>query len=339
MLGPHPHSPTSALAPPSTSPRTSPPPRLPGLHRQSVELLLPLIGATDLDDWPGGIRQQFKARRAGWRGPRAVGGVATRHHRQQAGRSGTPGQRRPRAAQGKGRCALGSRLHRPTHYPPHLPPPTAPPTSSPHTTHHPPNYRNPSSQAALPLMERLLSRLRRDAPDLGGRLAASILDDADAVGAWVGDSLAAVLFPTAETFKEVLNYASSRDATGLTLLINPQWRGGQLVSDWGIGPWRARREAQVASFEQTFCLAQAGEVALGLLGWVWVRGRRARRCLDARRPPSPGQRPPPAAYRPPPPLAPYLPSSCASRGTMCACCGPTPGRGTSSWPDRVAGPT
>ena len=32
-----------------------------GIKRQRVELLLPLIGATDLDDWPGGIRQQFKA--------------------------------------------------------------------------------------------------------------------------------------------------------------------------------------------------------------------------------------------------------------------------------------
>ncbi|GAX83781.1 hypothetical protein CEUSTIGMA_g11206.t1 [Chlamydomonas eustigma] len=32
-----------------------------GMRRQHVELLLPLIGATDLDDWPGGIRQQFKA--------------------------------------------------------------------------------------------------------------------------------------------------------------------------------------------------------------------------------------------------------------------------------------
>lgn len=28
-----------------------------GIKRQHVELLLPLIGATDLDDWPGGIRQ------------------------------------------------------------------------------------------------------------------------------------------------------------------------------------------------------------------------------------------------------------------------------------------
>ena len=32
-----------------------------GIQRQRVELLLPLIGATDLDDWPGGVRQQFKA--------------------------------------------------------------------------------------------------------------------------------------------------------------------------------------------------------------------------------------------------------------------------------------
>lgn len=32
-----------------------------GVRRQRLELLLPLIGATDLDDWPGGVRQQFKA--------------------------------------------------------------------------------------------------------------------------------------------------------------------------------------------------------------------------------------------------------------------------------------
>ncbi|GLJ51696.1 hypothetical protein SUGI_1098740 [Cryptomeria japonica] len=32
-----------------------------GLTRLQLEVLLPLIGATDLDDWPGGIQQQFKA--------------------------------------------------------------------------------------------------------------------------------------------------------------------------------------------------------------------------------------------------------------------------------------
>ena len=32
-----------------------------GFSMQAVELNLPLIGATDLDDWPGGIRQQYRA--------------------------------------------------------------------------------------------------------------------------------------------------------------------------------------------------------------------------------------------------------------------------------------
>ncbi|CAK9207812.1 unnamed protein product [Sphagnum jensenii] len=32
-----------------------------GKTRLQLELLLPLIGATDLDDWPGGIQQQYKA--------------------------------------------------------------------------------------------------------------------------------------------------------------------------------------------------------------------------------------------------------------------------------------
>jgi len=32
-----------------------------GYRLLDVEFLLPLIGATDLDDWPGGVRQQFKA--------------------------------------------------------------------------------------------------------------------------------------------------------------------------------------------------------------------------------------------------------------------------------------
>ena len=32
-----------------------------GKTTQAIELNLPLIGATDLDDWPGGIRQQYGA--------------------------------------------------------------------------------------------------------------------------------------------------------------------------------------------------------------------------------------------------------------------------------------
>jgi hypothetical protein len=32
-----------------------------GIHRHAVRLLLPLIGATELDDWPGGARQMMEA--------------------------------------------------------------------------------------------------------------------------------------------------------------------------------------------------------------------------------------------------------------------------------------
>jgi hypothetical protein len=43
---------------------------------------------------------------------------------------------------------------------------------------------------------------------------------------------------------------------GLTLLVNPQWTSGNVVSDFGIGPWRRRNEDFVASFEQTYVLKQ-----------------------------------------------------------------------------------
>jgi hypothetical protein len=62
-----------------------------GVRRQRLELLLPLIGATDLDDWPGGVRQQFKAAAplvegGGGRGMRSCGDLATQvtHRRNQA---------------------------------------------------------------------------------------------------------------------------------------------------------------------------------------------------------------------------------------------------------------
>lgn len=124
-----------------------------GIKRQRVELVLPLIGATDLDDWPGGIRQQFKA--------------------------------------------------------------------------------------ASPMVERLLRQLKT-VPGLEGPLSAKILDDADAVGAWTGDNLALVLFPTAETLAEVRKITEARP-NGLVLIVNPQWTTqGQVISDFGIFPWQKK---------------------------------------------------------------------------------------------------
>lgn len=140
-----------------------------GVKRQRVELLLPLIGATDLDDWPGGIRQQFKA--------------------------------------------------------------------------------------AQPMVEELLRELKK-LPGLEGRLSARILDDGDAVAAWEGGALAAVLFPTAETLGEVRKIAEAR-RDGLVLIVNPQWQKGNVVSDLGLLPWvRKANEELVGSFQETYTLRQ-----------------------------------------------------------------------------------
>lgn len=45
-------------------------------------------------------------------------------------------------------------------------------------------------------------------------------------------------------------------AGGLALMINPQWQPGNLVNDFGIGPWRRRSEDFVGSFEEVYFLKQ-----------------------------------------------------------------------------------
>ncbi|KAL4527499.1 hypothetical protein Ndes2526A_g08718 [Nannochloris sp. 'desiccata'] len=139
-----------------------------GAKRQRVELVLPLIGATDLDDWPGGIRQQFKA--------------------------------------------------------------------------------------ATPMIERLLRQLKK-LPGLEGPLSATLLDDADAVGAWVGDNLALVVFPTAETLNKVRKLAEERP-NALFILVNPQWTTeGQVISDFGILPWVKKAAMEfIETFKDGYCI-------------------------------------------------------------------------------------
>lgn len=59
------------------------------------------------------------------------------------------------------------------------------------------------------MVEELLRGLKQ-LPGLEGPLVARILDDGDAVAAWEGGKLAAVLFPTAETLGEVRRIAEAR---------------------------------------------------------------------------------------------------------------------------------
>jgi hypothetical protein len=54
----------------------------------------------------------------------------------------------------------------------------------------------------------------------------------------------------------VQELAEARKNDGLVLLINPQWQGGQAVSDFGFGPWKRRKEEFVATFQDVFFLKQ-----------------------------------------------------------------------------------
>ena len=89
-------------------------------------------------------------------------------------------------------------------------------------------------QAAKPMVEDLLRRLRQ-LPGLEGPLPARILDDGDAVAAWEGKGLAAVLFPTAETLGEVRRIAEARR---WARQVSWAWEAG-LVEGWG---WRSSPE-------------------------------------------------------------------------------------------------
>jgi hypothetical protein len=55
--------------------------------------------------------------------------------------------------------------------------------------------------------------------------------------------------------RQVRQIAEAR-AEGLVLLVNAQWQGGQAISDFGVGPWRRRTEAFVASFVEVYSLRQ-----------------------------------------------------------------------------------
>lgn len=141
-----------------------------GVRRQQLELLLPLIGATDIDDWPGGVRQQFKA--------------------------------------------------------------------------------------VLPMVESILQGLK-GTPELQGPLQASIWDQGDAVGAWLGDKLVAVVFPTPETLPQATQAAGvDADEGKLALLINPQWQPGQVISDFGFGAKRRDCENFLGAFQDVYYLRQ-----------------------------------------------------------------------------------
>ncbi|KAK9840583.1 hypothetical protein WJX81_002940 [Elliptochloris bilobata] len=109
--------------------------------------------------------------------------------------------------------------------------------------------------AARGMVEDTLRQLKQ-AEGLQGPLAARWLDEADCVGAWEGDKLAAAVFPTADSVGMLREIDGDRDGKRLMLVFNPQWQtDGQIVSDFGFGRGKLEAEAFVGDF-QDVCVMQ-----------------------------------------------------------------------------------
>lgn len=109
-------------------------------------------------------------------------------------------------------------------------------------------------QVAAPMVERMLVEVRRVANgELDGRLTPEVIDNADAVGLWSSPKLLCVLHPTAETLNTIIE-RSQEPSCQVVILVNPQWttRESQVISDFGIGPWRQRAEDFLSQFTTAF---------------------------------------------------------------------------------------
>ncbi|KAK9819742.1 hypothetical protein WJX72_001819 [[Myrmecia] bisecta] len=68
-------------------------------------------------------------------------------------------------------------------------------------------------------------------------------------------AVAAIVFPTADRLSQIK--ALAKEEGRALLIVNPQWReSGQVVSDFGIGPWKRAAMDFLATFRDSFLLAE-----------------------------------------------------------------------------------
>ena len=97
----------------------------------------------------------------------------------------------------------------------------------------------------------------------GGEMSAKRVDkDNDPVGVLqnAAGTVRALVIPNAQDLDALRALASLGDAneTQVTLLVNPQWvESGQIISDFGIGPWKKRAMDFLDTFESTYALTES----------------------------------------------------------------------------------
>jgi hypothetical protein len=111
-------------------------------------------------------------------------------------------------------------------------------------------------------METASAMIRLVDPD-GGEMSAKRVDkDNDPVGVLqnAAGTVRALVIPNAQDLDELRALAKLGDANAaaVTLLVNPQWvESGQVISDFGIGPWRRRADDFLRTFESTYALTES----------------------------------------------------------------------------------
>lgn len=109
------------------------------------------------------------------------------------------------------------------------------------------------------LTSTLLQRLSSSSSSSSGvKVAVKRIDDGGVEGepcaiVYPEDSkdIVAVVFPTSDRLKQIQDLAKETDRP--CLIVNPQWReAGQVISDFGIGPWKKAALDFLAQFEQTY---------------------------------------------------------------------------------------
>lgn len=106
------------------------------------------------------------------------------------------------------------------------------------------------------------SLLRRIIGNPSAEIAAKRLDDGGVEGEPCAvlypkedKSIAAVVYPTADRLDQIKSLATN--AGRPLLLVNPQWREeGQVISDFGVGPWRKAAMDFLSQFQLTYSLKE-----------------------------------------------------------------------------------
>mmetsp|Transcript_22831 Transcript_22831/g.70956 ORF Transcript_22831/g.70956 Transcript_22831/m.70956 type:complete len:409 (+) Transcript_22831:457-1683(+) len=119
--------------------------------------------------------------------------------------------------------------------------------------------------AAKAMVGSLLTEWDKAAGAGAGEISTSMLDDGGGISDLIGlsttptKSASAIIFPTGDSLPQVRKLAEICDKEGGRPLVmsNRQWSTrGQIISEFGIGPWRKKAEDFIDSFEKVFVLTE-----------------------------------------------------------------------------------